>query len=72
MSLDITFTLSDADLEHFKKVLDDSKKGVANMASDEIISKAKSLSASIDDSVPEFIASRLANLDVLVSMVEDP
>jgi hypothetical protein len=42
MSLDITFTLSDADLEHFKKVLDDSKKGVANMASDEIISKAKS------------------------------
>lgn len=72
MSLDITFTLSEEDLEHFKQVLNDSKKNLSNTPKAEIIAKAKSLSQSIGDNVPEFIASRLANLDTLVAMAEDP
>lgn len=71
MSLDITFTLSDDDLEHFKKVLNDTKKSLGSLSSQTIIENAKSVSESIDDSVPEFIASRLANLDILVKMAED-
>ena len=71
MSLDVTFTLSEQDLEHFRKILDETKKNLGNMSSESIIGKAKSVSASIDDSVPEFISSRLSNLDVLVNMAED-
>ena len=71
MSLDITFTLADADLEHFKKVLVDTKKSMGNMTSETIIGNAKSVAASIDASVPEFIASRLSKLDILVKMAED-
>jgi uncharacterized membrane protein YkvA (DUF1232 family) len=71
MSLEITFKLSDEDLEHFRKILDDTKKQLSNLSSETIINNAKSISESIDDSVPEFISSRLANLDVLVSMAED-
>jgi len=72
MPLDITFTLSEEDLEHFKKVLDETKKNLGSMSSESVINKAKSVSESIDDSVPEFIASRLSNLDILVKMAEDP
>jgi len=71
MSLDITFTLSDQDLEHFKKALNDSKKNLESLSSEAIINNAKSVSESINDDVPEFIASRLAKLEVLVQMAED-
>ncbi len=71
MSLDITFTLSDQDLEHFKKALNDSKKNLESLSSEAIINNAKSVSDSINDDVPEFIASRLAKLEVLVQMAED-
>jgi len=71
MSLDITFTLSDEDLEHFKKILNESKKNLESMSAEAIIGNAKSVSESLDDNVPEFISSRLANLDILVKMAED-
>mgnify|MGYP000418362154 CR=1 FL=1 len=71
MSLDITFTLSEEDLEHFRKILDETKKNLGSMTSEAILGKAKLVSEKLDDSVPEFIASRLANLDILVKMAED-
>lgn len=71
MSLDITFTLSEQDLEHFRVILDETKKNMGSLSSEAIIKNAKSVSERIDDSVPEFISSRLANLDVLVKMAED-
>lgn len=72
MSLDITFTLSEQDLEHFKKVLNDSKSNLTSLSSSHIIQNAKSVSDNINSDTPEFISSRLSKLDVLVNMAEDP
>ena len=71
MALDITFTLSEQDLEHFRKSLEETKKNLGSMSAESIIGNAKSVSENIDDNVPEFISSRLSKLDVLVKMAED-
>lgn len=73
MSLDITFTLSDDDLDHFQKIVDKAKSALASTQSaDQIEAAARKL---IDDSrsaeLPDFIATRLAKLEVVINMVGD-
>ncbi len=73
MPLDITFTLSDDDLEHFQSVVDKAKSALKKSQSDgQIEAAARQL---IDDSrasdLPDFIASRLSKLEVVINMVGD-
>ncbi|HEX9853213.1 MAG TPA: hypothetical protein VGA68_09370, partial [Woeseiaceae bacterium] len=73
MPLDITFTLSDDDLEHFQRVVDKAKSALKQAQSDgQIEAAARQL---IDDSrandLPDFIASRLSKLEVVINMVGD-
>ena len=73
MSLDITFTLSDDDLDHFQKIVDKAKSAMeSTQSSDQIEAAARKL---IDDSrsaeLPDFIAVRLAKLEVVINMVGD-
>jgi hypothetical protein len=73
MPLDITFTLSDSDLEHFQAIVDKSKSAVesdenaANIeaAARQLIADAKSTE------LPSFIADRLSKLEVVIDMVAD-
>jgi uncharacterized membrane protein YkvA (DUF1232 family) len=73
MPLDITFTLSDQDLEHFQGIVDKAKSategGESNAsieaAARQLISDAKSTE------LPEFIADRLTKLEVVINMVSD-
>jgi uncharacterized membrane protein YkvA (DUF1232 family) len=73
MSLDITFTLSDDDLNHFQSIVDKAKSAMKSpQSAAQIEAAARQL---IDDSssaeLPDFIASRLAKLQVVINMVGD-
>ncbi len=73
MPLDITFTLSDQDLEHFQAIVDKAKSAMeGGQSEDQIVSAASKL---IDDAkstdLPEFIGDRLTKLQVVIDMVGD-
>ena len=73
MPLDITFTLSDQDLDHFQAIVDKAKKVVSDTdsaasieaAARQLIADAKSTD------LPEFIADRLSKLEGVINMVSD-
>ena len=73
MPLDITFTLSDQDLDHFQGIVDKAKSAMEGGESNASIeAAARQL---IDDAkstdLPEFIADRLTKLEVVINMVGD-
>ena len=73
MPLDITFTLSDQDLEHFQDIVDKAKSALeGGHDAEQIVAAARKL---IDDAktteLPEFIGDRLNKLQVVIDMVGD-
>jgi uncharacterized membrane protein YkvA (DUF1232 family) len=75
MPLQISFELSDKDLEHFKQMAFSAQEAMtdANLDRAAIAEAARKVfeAADSDAELPEFIATRLANLEVLVNMVVD-
>ncbi len=73
MPLDITFTLSDSDLDHFQAIVDKAKTAMENdenvvnieTAARQLIVDAKSTD------LPSFIDDRLSKLEVVIDMVAD-
>jgi uncharacterized membrane protein YkvA (DUF1232 family) len=73
MPLDITFTLSDQDLDHFQAIVNKAKSAMEDVqnaaaiegAARQLIEDAKS------GDLPQFIGDRLAKLEVIISMVSD-
>lgn len=73
MPLDITFTLSDHDLEHFQTIVDRAKSAMADghepaeieTAARKLIEEAKG------QDLPDFIGSRLSKLETIINMVSD-
>ena len=73
MPLDITFTLSDSDLDHFQAIVDKAKSAMESVenastieaAARQLIADAKSTE------LPGFIADRLSKLEVVIDMVVD-
>ncbi len=73
MPLDITFTLSDQDLDHFQGIVDKAKtvvEGGDTSASIEAAARQLIVDAKSTD-LPEFISSRLSKLEVVIDMVGD-
>ena len=73
MPLDITFTLSDQDLEHFQAIVDKAKsamEGGESNASIEAAARTLIADAKSTD-LPEFIGDRLSKLEVVINMVSD-
>ena len=73
MPLDITFTLSDSDLKRFQSIVDQAQEKVeSEERAEEIEAAARKL---IDDArsgdLPEFIADRVEQLDVVLRMIND-
>lgn len=73
MPLDITFTLSDQDLEHFQSIVDKAKSAMeSSQTAEQIEAAARQLiSDAKSTDLPDFIADRLSKLDVVISMVGD-
>lgn len=73
MPLDITFTLSDQDLEHFQAIVDKAKSAMEGGESNASIeAAARTLIADAQSTdLPEFIADRLSKLELVINMVSD-
>ena len=73
MPLDITFTLSDQDLDHFQAIVDKAKSAMEDTPSGEAVeAAAKQLILDAKDGdLPDFIGDRLAKLEVIINMVGD-
>lgn len=71
MPLDITFTLSDRDLERFKTIV--GKAQTTESQSEAEIEKAayKIVDVAMNSDLPDFIADRLLQLKVLLEMMKD-
>lgn len=71
--LDITFTLSDRDLERFKAIVSKSKSETEQEQSQAEIEKAayKIVDVAMSTDLPDFIADRLLQLKVLLEMMRD-
>ena len=73
MPLDITFTLSDQDLDHFQNIVDKAKAAMeSDQSAAQIEAAARQLitDASASD-LPGFIADRLNKLSTVINMVSD-
>lgn len=73
MPLDITFTLSDQDLDHFQTIVDRAKSAMdAGTDAHQIEAAARKL---IEDAktadMPDFIADRLVKLETVINMAND-
>ena len=73
MPLDITFTLSDRDLERFKTIVGKAKTTASENQSQAEIEKAayKIVDVAMNSDLPDFIADRLLQLKVLLEMMRD-
>lgn len=71
--LDITFTLSDRDLERFKTIVSKSKSSATDNQGQAEIEKAayKIVDVAMNSDLPDFIADRLLQLKVLLEMMRD-
>jgi uncharacterized membrane protein YkvA (DUF1232 family) len=73
MPLDITFTLSDDDLARFKAIVDKARTAVEDETAAEHIEQAarELLQQTSVCELPEFIATRMAKLQVVIDMIND-
>ncbi|MBT8077407.1 MAG: DUF1232 domain-containing protein [Gammaproteobacteria bacterium] len=73
MPLDITFTLSDQDLEHFQNIVNKAKSAMSKSDSSEQIEAAarQLITDAKSTDLPEFIGDRLSKLEVIINMIGD-
>ncbi len=73
MPLEITFTLSDRDLERFKEIVVKAKSTASDQQGKADIEKAayKIVDVAMNSDLPDFIADRLLQLKVLLEMLRD-
>ena len=73
MSLDITFTLTDEDLEHFQEIVDRAKMAMEDGTDASEIENAaqKMIDEARKVEPPDFISSRLFKLETVINMVRD-
>jgi uncharacterized membrane protein YkvA (DUF1232 family) len=73
MPLDITFTLSDQDLDHFQAIVNKAKSAMEDGTNAETIESAarQLVEDAKSDNLPHFIADRLEKLEVIINMVSD-
>jgi len=73
MPLDITFTLSDQDLEHFQAVVNKAKSAMDGPHDAEAIHAAalQLVKDARTSDLPEFIGERIAKLEIVTNMVSD-
>ena len=72
MSMQISFELSDQDLEHFKYQMARTREAYSELSEDETIENARALIDKVSgEEVPSFIRDRVDSLRTLIDMVGD-
>lgn len=73
MPLDITFTLSDRDLDRFKTIVQKARSQTSGNQSQAEIERAayKIVDVAMNNDLPDFIADRLLQLKILLDMLKD-
>jgi uncharacterized membrane protein YkvA (DUF1232 family) len=72
MPIQISFELSDNDLEHFRTLMNASMKKITDYSPDDVLKKAREVTADVDNtSLPEFVKERMHSLEVLIDALED-
>lgn len=72
MSLEISFALSDKDLEHFKIIMKETVERAGKLSDEEVLSKAKEMCQEVEGKeLPDFVSTRMESLSALISAVED-
>jgi uncharacterized membrane protein YkvA (DUF1232 family) len=73
MPLDITFTLSDDDLERFQAIVDKARTAVEDDSAAKHIEHAarELLRQTSEIELPEFISARMSKLNIVIDMIND-
>ncbi|MDN4502747.1 YkvA family protein [Alteromonadaceae bacterium BrNp21-10] len=72
MAIEVTFTLSDTDLEHFRKLMKAAHEKADKLSADDIRKTTEATIASMSaQDIPEFVTERVAKLKELVDMLDD-
>lgn len=73
MPLDITFTLSDDDLERFQAIIDKARTAVEDDSAAANIERAARvlLDQTRETELPEFISARMSKLSIVIEMIND-
>jgi uncharacterized membrane protein YkvA (DUF1232 family) len=73
MTIDIKFSLDDADIEYFRGVMNRAQDEAGNASEQEIIREARKLLENVDPAKPPlFVRERLERLATMIAMLEDP
>ena len=68
----VTFELTDADLQHFRLIMERVLERTGDLSPESVIEKARELLQSVSDvTLPGFVADRLGSLELLLQMLED-
>lgn len=72
MPLEITFELSDKDLDHFRTVMQEARERAGELDENTIVENARSLIANMwDADTSDFIRERMHRMETLIGMVQD-
>lgn len=72
MSIQVSFELSEGDIEHFRQVMKQAAENAGQLSQQEIIAKATSACEEMEKSdLPDFVASRMHSLEALITAVQD-
>ncbi|WP_395341863.1 YkvA family protein [Ningiella sp. W23] len=73
MSIEISFELSDADLEHFRALMKVASDKASEYSPKEVLEKARAVCGEMESaSLPDFVRTRLNSLETLINALEDP
>ena len=71
MAFEVTFELTESDLDYFRDVMRKAQAGAKKLSDQEILANAEQLSQKVKDNVPTFVSERIQKLEIFVAMIED-
>lgn len=71
MAFEVTFQLSESDLDHFRGVMERAQNNAKHHSEQAILNNAKGLIVDVHQNVPDFVKERIEKLKVLIQMIED-
>jgi uncharacterized membrane protein YkvA (DUF1232 family) len=73
MPIQISFELSDSDLDHFRNLMKVAMEKASKLPPAEVLKKARSVCTEMEQAnLPDFVKQRLDSLETLISALEDP
>ena len=73
MPIQISFELSDSDLDHFRILMKAAMEKASELPPAEVLQKARAVVAEMEQArLPDFVKQRMESLETLISALEDP